>query len=89
MRTRRSWRNQNRLWKELGKEGAKKEEPKPVIPPKTDEEIDAMFWIPKTSRALMKKDAAKKRAGLKGAAMSLNWSGIAIALVLGFFLARK
>lgn len=57
MRTRRSWRNQDRLWRALGEKPA---EPTPVTVERTDAEIDAMWWIPKTSRGLMKRD--RKRA---------------------------
>jgi hypothetical protein len=58
VRTRRSWRNQNRLFKELFAPA-----PQPVadVPILTDAEIDAMYWLPKTSRNLMKRDAAKRR----------------------------
>jgi hypothetical protein len=59
MRTRRSPRNQERLWRELA---GKIEQPKLVIAMiQTDAEIDAMFWISKTSRNLLKRDAAKAR----------------------------
>lgn len=58
MRTRRSWRNQNRLFKELF---APATQPVAEVPVLTDAEIDAMYWIPKTSRNLMKRDAAKCR----------------------------
>jgi hypothetical protein len=58
MRTRRSWRNQDRLFKALFKP---EEQPVAVAPIPTDAEIDAMFWIPKTSRNLLKRDAAKRR----------------------------
>lgn len=58
MRTRRSPRNQEILFRELFKpEATKVEQPAP----KTAEEIDAMWWIPKTSRSQMKRDAEKKR----------------------------
>ena len=60
MRTRRSWRNQDRLFKALFKPA---EQPVAVVPVPTDAEIDAMYWIPKTSRNMMKRDAAKRRAG--------------------------
>lgn len=59
MRTRRSWRNQNRLWRELG--GPEAPKPFELPPPLSDAEIDAMFWIPKQSRRMMKLDAAKRR----------------------------
>ena len=59
MRTRRSPTNQERLWKELG--GARKPEPKPPVP-LTDVQIDAMWWIPRTSRSQLKRDAARRRA---------------------------
>lgn len=60
MRTRRSWRNQDRLFKALFKPEAKPVAAVPVPVP-TDAEIDAMWWVPKTSRNLLKRDAAKKR----------------------------
>lgn len=59
MRTRRSWRNQDRLFRELFKPAPIKVEP---VAPKSDGEIDAMWWVSKQSRALLKRDAAKKRA---------------------------
>jgi hypothetical protein len=58
MRTRRSPRNQERLWRELG---GKAEKPQPIISVRSDEEVDAMFWLSKTSRNLLKRDAAKQR----------------------------
>jgi len=58
MRTRRSPRNQEQLWRELG---GKVEKPPSVTTIRTDAEIDAMFWISKTSRNLMKRDAEKRR----------------------------
>lgn len=59
MRTRRSPRNQDRLFRALFQPP---DAPAPIPRPiPTDDEIDAMFWIPKTSRTLMKRDAAKKR----------------------------
>jgi hypothetical protein len=61
MRTRRSPKNQERLWRELGREGQQAAEPTPEQKIPTDAEIDAMWWIPKTSRSMMKRDAAKKR----------------------------
>lgn len=61
MRTRRSWRNQDRLFKALFKPA---DQPVAVVPILTEAEIDAMFWISKTSRNLMKKDAAKRRLSL-------------------------
>lgn len=61
MRTRRSWRNQNRLWKELG---GKPASPPPIVqPPRTEAEIDAMWWLPKTSRSLMKRDLKRACSG--------------------------
>ena len=59
MRTRRSPRNQERLWRELGGKTVK---PEPLQVIRTDAEIDAMFWISKTSRNLLKRDMAKLRA---------------------------
>lgn len=64
MRTRRSWRNQYRLHKYQSQEIAKAatdSHPKQEAPIPTDAEIDAMWWIPKQSRRLMKLAAAKKR----------------------------
>jgi hypothetical protein len=58
MHTRRSPRNQERLWRELG---GKVKKPEPIAIVRTDAEIDAMFWISKTSRNLLKRDAAKLR----------------------------
>lgn len=58
MKTRRSPRNQERLWRELGRI----EKPKPIVTIRTDAEIDAMFWLCKTSRNLLKRDAAKAKA---------------------------
>lgn len=58
MRTRRSPRNQERLWKELG---GKVEKPQPITVTRTDAEIDAMFWLSKTSRNLLKRDNRKQR----------------------------
>lgn len=59
MRTRRSPRNQEILFRALFKPAdAPKPEPQA---PKTDAEIDAMWWIPKTSRNLLKRDAARAR----------------------------
>lgn len=59
MRTRRSWRNQDRLFKALFKSAVSPVVETPIL---TDSAIDAMYWVPKTSRNLMKRDAAKKRA---------------------------
>lgn len=58
MRTRRSPRNQEILWRALG---GKVEKPEPLKAIRTDAEIDAMFWLSKTSRNLLKRDAVKKR----------------------------
>lgn len=57
MRTRRSFRNQERLFKGLFKPT---EQPLATAPILTDAEIDAMWWVSKTSRNMMKRDAAKK-----------------------------
>lgn len=46
------------LWRELG---GKVEKPTALVTVRTDEEIDAMFWISKTSRNLLKRDATKLR----------------------------
>jgi hypothetical protein len=56
MNTRLSWRNQDRLWKALG-EPTKKPVP---APPRTREEIEAMWWLSKTSRNLLLRDLEKK-----------------------------
>ena len=53
MRTRRSPRNQEILWRALG---GKVEKPEPLKVTRTDAEIDAMFWLSKTSRNLLKRD---------------------------------
>ena len=63
MRTRRSPRNQEILWRALGG-NAKKPIASPA-PIRSDEEIDAMWWVSKTSRSMMKRDAAKARAALE------------------------
>jgi hypothetical protein len=65
MRTRRSPKNQDRLWRAIGRELAKQAMgTRPVdAPPLTDDEIDAMWWMSKTSRNLMKRDAAAARRG--------------------------
>jgi hypothetical protein len=57
MRTRRSPRNQEILWRELG---GKVEKPKPAEP-KAVEEIEAMWWISKRSRNMMIRDAQKRK----------------------------
>jgi hypothetical protein len=59
MRTRRSPRNLQRLWKALG--SVPPPEPCTPSPILTDSEIDSMWWLPKTSRSLLRRDAAKKR----------------------------
>jgi hypothetical protein len=59
MRTRRSPRNQARLWRELGAAPVPPVAPTP--PPRSDAEIDAMWWLPTRSRTLLKRDAAKAR----------------------------
>jgi hypothetical protein len=46
MRTRRSWKNQDKLWKELGGNKGNKI----LSPTKTADEINAMWWLSKTSR---------------------------------------
>jgi len=58
MRTRRSPRNQDRLSRALGPAPTT---PPPPPAPRTDAEIDAMWWVPKRSRAGMKRDAAQAR----------------------------
>lgn len=61
MRTRRSPRNQEILWRELGKQGM----PAPVARPEpeilTDEEIDAIPFLSKSSRSLMKRQMRHRR----------------------------
>lgn len=57
MRTRRSWRNQERLWKALGGPAP----PKPIpSPPKTREEIEAMWWLSKRTRNALIRELEKK-----------------------------
>lgn len=60
MRTRRSWRNQERLHKYLTPPVQTAQPPTASIP--TDAEIDAMFWLSKQSKRLAKLDAAKRRS---------------------------
>ena len=58
MRTRRSPRNQDILFSHLFKPVG---QPKPVAQPQlSDVNIEAMWWIPKTSRSLMKRDATRE-----------------------------
>lgn len=59
MRTRTSWRNQERVHKYLTPPTIKT---KSVASIPTDAEIDAMFWLSKQSKRLAKLDAAKRRA---------------------------
>lgn len=70
MRTRRSWRNQDRLWKLLGQDGEAKVATPPPPPILTDAEIDAMWHVSKSSRSLMKRDAARRRLKERHAAPS-------------------
>lgn len=56
MRTRRSWRNQKRLWHYLTPQAPAK----PECVPHTREEIMAMYWLGKTSRNLMLRDLEKR-----------------------------
>ena len=74
MRTRRSPKNQDRLWRAIGRELAKKAmETRPVdAPPLTDDEIDAMWWMSKTSRNRMKRDAAARRRANASTARHTN-----------------
>ena len=58
MRTRRSPKNQERLWQDLGE---RKAVPQP-LPVRTDAEIDAMWWLSRRARSMLKADAAKRRA---------------------------
>jgi len=64
MRTRRSPRNQEILWRDLGRQGQPPPEPRrePVI--KTDEEIDRIPFLSERTRRMMKRDSerARKRA---------------------------
>jgi hypothetical protein len=60
MRTRRSWRNQQRLWRELGGK-AEPGNAQPPPAPKTDADIDAMWWLSKRTRAMLKRDAQRQR----------------------------
>ena len=78
MRTRRSPKNQDRLWRAIGRELARKAmETTPVAPPLTDDEmtddtIDAMWWMSKTSRNRMKRDAAARRRANASTARHTN-----------------
>lgn len=59
MRTRRSHRNQNRLWKALSGPATQAPPPSPIL---SDAEIDAAYpTMNKTSRNLLKRDMAKRR----------------------------
>lgn len=66
MRTRRSWRNQNRVWKMLSKGDwqtvtsgkALDVKPKPVT--YTTAEIDGMFWMRKDERERFKQNCRDK-----------------------------
>jgi hypothetical protein len=65
MMSRRSWRNQNRAWK-LQADDLQKlaDAEKPPVAPATiltDEQIDAIPFLSKRTRAMLKRDAAKKR----------------------------
>ena len=62
MRTRRSPRNQEILWRALGGDSpVPKLEPSPYLS-MTDEEIDYAYWsMSKTSRGQLKREAAKAR----------------------------
>lgn len=57
MRTRRSPRNQEILWRELG---GKVEKPKPAEP-LTVEEIEKMWWISRRARNIMIRSAQKAK----------------------------
>jgi len=57
MRTRRSWRNQERLWKALGDEQIRPQSPSPL---RTEAEIDAMFWMRRDERERLKKQRRAK-----------------------------
>ena len=63
MRTRRSPRNQDRLWRALGAPMPSAQEIEVALSgpprPRTAEEIDAMWWIPRRSRTLLKRDLAR------------------------------
>lgn len=64
MRTRRSPRNQEILWRELG---GMVEKPTPAEP-KTVDEIEAMWWISRRARNIMIRSAQKaKRDALRKA----------------------
>ena len=58
MRTRRSPRNQEILWRELGGQLAPKPAP---LPPKTDAEIDAIPFLSQRTRNILKREAASER----------------------------
>ena len=57
MRTRSSWRNQERLWQALGHEQIRPQSPSP---PRTEVEIDAMFWMRRDERERLKKQRRTK-----------------------------
>ena len=57
MRTRRSWRNQERLWKALGHE---QDRPQALPKPVTEAVIDAMFWMRRDERERLKKQRRAK-----------------------------
>lgn len=57
MRTRRSWRNQERLWKALGGPAPPKAPPAPA---KTRADIEAMWWVSKRTRAALIRELERK-----------------------------
>lgn len=62
MRTRSSWRNQDRLWRYLGQEGQPTtRKPQPTAP-KTEAEIDALPGLSERAKARIKADAARAAA---------------------------
>jgi hypothetical protein len=61
VRTRRSWRNQSRLWRELGQQGeAVAIPPEKPRDPYADVPIAERWWLSKRTRAMLQRDAEKK-----------------------------
>lgn len=61
MRTRRSWRNQERLWRDLfGPPAAGRQAD--AVRVLTDDEIDALPFVSRAAKAAMKRKAAGDRA---------------------------
>lgn len=62
MRTRRSPRNQDRLFRYLSGPAPSTDQVR--LPIRSDAEIDAMFWLSKATKEHMKRAAATARAAL-------------------------